>query len=105
MNKAKEIYTTQNIVKEILETNKMARNSDAALYIKVCERINPAVLSKPFWTVLLSLKEYNLPSIETVGRARRKLQEMFPELSGDVDVEAQRLLNEEVFREYARGMV
>jgi hypothetical protein len=104
MNKAKEILTTQNIVKEILETNKAARNSDMALYIKVCERINPLILSKPFWVVLLSLKEYNLPSIETVGRARRKLQEMFPELAGDADVSAQRMLNEEAFKEYARGM-
>ena len=104
MNKLKELHTTQDIVKEVLETNVMARNSDMALYIKVCEKINPLVLSKPFWVVLLSLKEYNLPNIETVGRARRKLQETFPELAGDADVSAQRMLNEEAFKEYARGM-
>ena len=104
MSKSKEIHTTQNIVKEILETNETARNSDMALYIKVCEKINPLVLSKPFWVVLLSLKEYNLPSIETVGRARRKLQETFPELAGDANVTEQRMLNEEAFKEYARGM-
>jgi hypothetical protein len=105
MNKSKELHTTQDIVKEILETNKMARNSDMALYVKVCEKINPGALSKPFWVVLLSLKEYNLPNFETVRRTRQKLQASYPELAGDVDVEAQRILNEEVFKEYARGMV
>ena len=104
MSKYKELNTTQNIVKEILETNKTARNSDMALYVKVCERINPLVLSKPFWVVLLSLKEYNLPNIETVRRTRQKLQATFPELAGDADVSAQRMLNEEAFKEYARGM-
>lgn len=105
MSKSKEIQTTQRVVKEILETNEMARNSDMALYVKVCETINPAVLNKPFWVVLMSLKEYNLPNIETVRRTRQKLQAAYPELSGDSKVEAQRVVNEDVFREYARGIV
>lgn len=105
MSKSKELYKTQDIVKEVLETNKMARNSDMALYIKVCEKVNPTVLSKPFWVVLMNLKELNLPNIETVGRARRKMQELHPELAGDADVEAQRMINEEVFRDYAKGLV
>ncbi len=105
MGKATELKTTQDVVKEILETNEMARNSDMALYVKVCERINPNVLSKPFWVVLLSLKEYNLPNIETVRRTRQKLQAAYPELCGNDNVEAQRKVNEEAFREYARGVV
>jgi len=105
MSKAKELQTTQDVVKEILETCEMARNSDMALYVKVCEKINPAVLCKPFWVVLVSLKEYNLPNIETVRRTRQKLQAAFPELAGDSKVEAQRMLNEEAFRAYAKGVV
>ena len=105
MSKSKELYKTQDIVKEILETNETARNSDMALYIKVCEKVNPAVLSKPFWVVLMSLKELNLPHIETVGRARRKMQELHPELAGDAKVEGQRMVNEQVFREYAKGIL
>lgn len=105
MSKSKELQTTQDIVKEILETNELARNSDMALYVKVCEKVNPAVLSKPFWVVLVSLKEYNLPNIETVRRTRQKLQAAYPELSGNANVEGQRTLNEEAFRNYARGMV
>lgn len=103
MNKAKEIYTTQEIVKEILETNEMARNSDMALYVKVCEKVNPVVLSKPFWVVIMSLKEYNLPCIETVRRTRQKLQATYPELSGNANVEGQRVINEEAFSNYAKG--
>lgn len=103
MNKANEIYVTHDIVKEILETYELARNSDMALYVKVCEKVNPAVLSKPFWVVLLSLKEYNLPCIETVRRTRQRLQATYPELSGNANVEGQRVINEEAFCNYAKG--
>ena len=39
MNKLK---TTTDLVKTILESNKIARNRDMALYIKVVEQLNPS---------------------------------------------------------------
>lgn len=56
-----------------------------------------------FGTVLKNRKDFGLPTIESVGRARRKIVEKHPELSGNDEVEAHRTLNEEKFREYARG--
>jgi len=50
----------------------------------------------------LHIAEYGFPSYETVGRARRKLQANHPELCGNSNVEAQRMLNEQVFRDYGR---
>lgn len=96
---------TTKIVKSILETNKMARNSDNYLYIEVCKTINPQVIHKPFMDVMADLKAYNLPSIETVGRCRRKIVENNPELAGNSRVEAERALNELEFREYARQVM
>ena len=100
MNKLKQ---TTKIVKEILQRYPETRSSDNLLYIKVCERVNNNALHQPFWQVLASLKEMNLPGFETVRRSRQKLQATYPELAGSSNVEAQRKVNEDIFREYAKG--
>lgn len=105
MDKAKELRNTTSIVKDILEQDVFARNSDDYLYYMVCRRVNEIMVHLPFWKVMLNRKQYKFPSFKSVERARRKLQREFPEFSGDADVEAQRTLNEEVFKEYAKGVV
>ena len=55
--------------------------------------------------VMSNRKVFGLPAFESVRRTRQKLQAAHPELAGDSNVEAQRMLNEGVFKEYARGMV
>lgn len=102
MDKAKEIKSTHNIVKSILEAHKPSRNSDMVLYTKVVERINPVALDMPFFTVLVNIKNLGLPAFETVRRTRQKIQEACPELAADYDVEGHRILNEDIFLEYAR---
>lgn len=107
MGKLKELNTTTNLVKGILEEYPDTRNSDNILYVRVCEQIgrehgiNINKMSMPFF--LLNLKDYNMPQYETVGRCRRKLQAEYPELQADANVEAQRELNEADFKAYARG--
>lgn len=102
MSKSKELKTITAIVKDVLEHDPKARNSDEYLYLEVCARIGGKCITFPFWKVFTNRKAYGLPSYETVGRARRKLQETHPELADNSTVEAQRTLNEEVFRDYAR---
>lgn len=102
--KKNELATVKNIVKDVLVNHKQARDSDMTLYVKVCERMNGDVLGKPFCFVLLNLKDLNLPNFETVRRARQKIQAECPELGADADVEAQRMINEDAFRDFARGM-
>lgn len=103
--KIKELKTTADLVKDILEREPNTRNSDMLLYVKVCEKVNSEALDEPFWFVLMNLKDYNLPNMETVRRTRQKIQAEFPELAADSTVQGHRLLNEEVFRDYARGHV
>lgn len=91
------------IVKYLLETEPSTRNSDYELYYHVCKMLNPLSLDMHFGTVLRNRKDFGLPSIESVGRVRRKVVEKNPDLSGNDTVEANRTLNEEAFREYARG--
>lgn len=109
MSKSKELKTTTDMVKHILETVPMARNSDNHLYYWVCAMIGKQngvdihKMSMPMF--LLHLKEYGFPQFESVRRTRQKLQAEYPELAGNDRVEGQRMLNEEVFRDYARGIV
>lgn len=103
MGKSKELATVKDIVFDLLTKQEETRNSDMVLYVKVCAKVNKDALSKPFWHVMMHLKDYNLPNFETVRRARQKIQEDNPELAGNPDVEAHRIVNEQAFREFARG--
>lgn len=105
MSKSKELKNTTAIVKHLLTNNPQTRNSDDYLYFKVCETIAPESISQKFWYVLLNRKQYGLPAFESVRRTRQKLQETYPELAGNGEVEGYRALQEEVFRDYARGGV
>ena len=105
MNTTKELKSTTDIVKRILEEDAFARNSDDYLYFMVCRQKNEIMVHLPFWKVMLNRKQYKFPSFKSVERARRKLQRSHPEFTGDADVEVQRELNEDVYKEYARGIV
>lgn len=105
MGKATELKTTTNIVKQVLTAYPDARNSDDILYFLVCKYINPLTMNLPFSEVLLKRKELGVPAFESVRRTRQKVQAQNPELSGNTTVEGYRKVNEQVFKEYARGNV
>lgn len=96
------IRTTANLVKEILQDEPQTRNNDKLLYLRACVKHNEEACKMPFSYVLTHMNELELPSYETVTRARRKLQADFPELSANADVEAGRMLREAEFRAYAK---
>ena len=109
MTKSKELYTTTEIVKELLENEPQTRNSDNLLYLRVLQVVGKQrgidISNMPVIRFFLHLKNYGFPAFESVRRTRQKLQASYPELAGSDQVEAQRTLNEEVFRDYARGLV
>ena len=64
------------LVKTIMEQQPETRSSDNLLYIEVLKRITSQnVLNMPVWLFYQNLTEWQLPSIETVGRCRRKAQD------------------------------
>lgn len=97
-----ELKNTTLLVKQVLETVPAARNSDNLLFIEVVKIININLIFKPLAEVLTNLKKYDLPSIETVGRCRRKLQAEFPELKAAAAVQGIRGDREADFREWAK---
>lgn len=86
----------------ILQNSPEARNSDAELQCQILTKfygINPKTAS--YEDVV---KNKDIPSIESTGRARRKCQELYPWLKADDDVEAGRMIMEGEFREYGKGI-
>ena len=102
------LYSTHNIVDELLRHNEKTRNSDNYLYFKVIEIIaKKSGFDAYYMTIpdlLLESKAFGFPAFETVRRTRQKIQHDNPELAGNSTVEAHRTINEERFREYARGI-
>lgn len=103
------LKTTQELVMEILKTSHKARNNDNyllyAVYSTVGKRHGIDIDHMSVPTFFLHLKEYGLPSPETIRRTRQKIQAAYPELAGCDDVEAMRKVREEIYRDYARGHI
>ena len=99
----KDFKTTESIVKAVLESNITARNNDDVLTLRVYGQIAPEVISMPFYVVMLNRKEYGLPSLKSIERARRKLQSKYPELSASEIVQAYRQQQEHDYIAYAKG--
>lgn len=101
------LRNTAKLVKHALLNSVRARSSDNYLYYLICkgklQGQGVDISSISFQEGLLNRSAYGLPNYETVRRTRQKLQEQFPELAGTAEVEAMRVINEETFREYARG--
>lgn len=97
-----ELRNTTKMVKYVLEKEPRTRNSDNLLWLEVIKLVNQGVLRKPMAEVLQNLNEYNLPSIKTVGRCRRKIQAECPELRANKSVQCCRDDREEEFREWSK---
>lgn len=70
------------IVETVLREHADAKDDDFRLYGWVCKKMCPEVMDMAFKEVLWKSGRLGLPSYETVTRARRKAQELHPELRG-----------------------
>ena len=108
MSKSRELYTTTELVRELLTNEPQTRNSDIFLYLRVLQTIGKQrgvdINNMPVIRFFLHLSQYGFPPFESVRRSRQKLQEHNPELASNSNVEAQRELNEEAFREFVRSV-
>ena len=98
------LRTLTELVKTILEQQPETRSSDNLLYIEVLRRCtNQRVLNMPVWMFYENLTEWHLPSIETVGRCRRKAQQENPHLKATAEVQDFRYDKEAEFVQFAKG--
>lgn len=103
-----DIKATSNLVHEILKESEKARNSDNyllyAVYSTLGRRkgIDIDKMSVPHF--FLHLREYGLPTPETIRRTRQKLQATYPDLIATAPIEAMREVKREDYRNYARSI-
>lgn len=69
-------------VKAILEARPETRDDDMKLYAIFVHKTVGLDAKELFYDVMYKHNEYNLPSYESVTRARRKVQETEPSLQG-----------------------
>lgn len=104
----KTLYKTADMVKHCLENYPDARNSDDKLYYYVCrlvaEKKGIDLNRISVASFLVNSRKNGFPAFETVRRTRQKAQECDCSLRADVDVQAQRELNMDVFKDFSRGM-
>jgi len=100
-----ELGKITDIVEGILLREPTARGDDDYLYIKVLEYYG-RVKGVDFSRVAVNsfFKQYRaagIPSPESVGRCRRKLQEQYEELRPDKEKQEQRANEENKYKAYA----
>lgn len=74
--KANKIKNIEKVVKDILETDELARRDDCYLILKVIESLYPMEVGKTFYSVMVNAADKGI-SFETITRARRKVQSKY----------------------------
>ncbi len=96
-----KLQKLEPIVKKVLENNKQARNDNFVLVLEVYKDLNIPVKFE-FMGLMLEHSKYELPSFESVVRARRRIVEKFPELQATKVIEKLRKEEEQKYRKFAR---
>lgn len=83
---AKEKLNTIAVkVEDILRNKSKARDDDNVLYAYFLNSLGVSVRKTSFWEITRRVVNGDLPSMESVGRIRRKVQELNPELVGTAE--------------------
>lgn len=74
-----KLIKIEEIVEQILRQDEYARNNDVYLILKYVSKVYPYEVGKSFEEAMNSVSKKGL-SFESITRARRKLQNKYPEL-------------------------
>ena len=79
----KKLKKLEDMIKPILKEQPQTREDDFLLYAEIIKACNPKLLQISARTLLICHNELNVPNIKSVERARRKIQEKYPELASE----------------------
>ena len=97
------LFTTEEVVERVLREHRDTRSDDFILIYRVFKEINEnAVIREPFHHVMLNHKEYKLPAIASIMRARRKIYQKYPDIKPE-KVTKKRNEKIEEYKEYSRS--
>lgn len=99
--KVNKLKNLEKIVEGIIRNDKLAREDDCYLILKVVEKIYPNEVGKTFTDVMFNAKSRGI-NLESITRCRRKLQERYPELKEN-ETSIIREQEQEAYINYALG--
>ena len=100
---AKEKLNTIAVkVEDILRSKSKARDDDNVLYAYFLNSLGVSVRKTSFWEIARRVVNGDLPSMESVGRVRRKVQELNPELVGTAEKRKIRYKAIDDYKKFAR---
>lgn len=92
----------ERVVEKFLEDNPAMRGSDDLLYVAVAEQLGVDLDGTSARDFLLHYRTCLVPTVETVGRCRRRIQAKRPELKPTKEIELKRRRCEQSFYEYSQ---
>lgn len=102
-----EMKTTTEIIMIIMMVDPDTRNNDNLLYLRVLsalgEQHDIGYLNMRVVDFFRLLPQLDVPTIETVSRIRRKLQQKYPALQSTKKIKNHRAEREKMFRQFAKG--
>jgi len=101
--KKEKIKNIEKVVETILRNDELARRDDNFLILQVVRELYPFEVGKTFASVMFNAKNKGI-SFETITRARRKLQNKYPELK-EKEIAKVREKEQSEYIEYAKESV
>lgn len=77
-----KLIKVEEVVEQILRQDKYSRNNDIYLILKYIKKVYPYEVGKRFEEAMTNVSKKGL-SFESITRARRKIQNKYPELKND----------------------
>ena len=77
-----KLIKVEEVVEQILRQDKYSRNNDVYLILKYITKVYPYEVGKKFEEAMTNVSKKGL-SFESITRARRKIQNKYPELKND----------------------
>ncbi|MEG0282574.1 MAG: hypothetical protein RR662_05295 [Clostridia bacterium] len=100
-----KIFSIENrVINAIKRVPAMASN-DQLLYIEVIYQIKPELVNSNFMDVFTNPKKNGVPSFAGVERARRKVQERYPELRINKKVRKSRCEKQKDYKDYGANNI
>lgn len=93
----------EKVVRKILTEEPRTRGDDDLLYIKVLEQRKIKLTDYDAKSFILNYRKLGIPTIETVGRCRRKVQEQNEFLKPTPEIVLKRKKLEHSFYNYSLG--
>ena len=96
-----KVNKIERIVKRVLAENPITRGDDFVLITQVYDELGINT-NCSFFNLMFNHVYYELPSVESITRARRKLQSEYEELRATESMRRIRRKEEQDFREYSK---